>query len=386
MKKYRFITLCMMAILLISCEQEIVLTGITLDKTTLSIPANGSATLVATAQPVGIYGRVKWTSSNPDVATVVDGFITGISAGSAQIVASVGNYTSTCEVTVSTAISAVTLNKTSIRIKVDSTQTLSATLLPSQSAEVAKNLSWFSTNPAVATVDNNGKVTAISNGSTNIVASIGTLTALCSVTVYTKVPASLMGTNYYLINIDNAAADMIGATNIAADYRVEGINNNFYVWNGFNAGTISGSSFYGTSPSWLSLVVTGAGGWSGAAYNLKASTDLNKLKAVTDDTTGRYYLHFAIKSTSSNSYAFKAGYGALGITFVLGTTNMENTAPYGNFTRNGQWQEVEIPISYFKSKGLTYTTGMATTDIFVMLAGGTAGIKLDIDAVFIYKK
>jgi hypothetical protein len=29
---------------------------------------------------------------------------------------------------------------------------------------------------------------------------------------------------------------------------------------------------------------------------------------------------------------------------------------------------------------------MATTDVFVMLAGGTAGIKLEIDAVFIYKK
>jgi hypothetical protein len=43
-------------------------------------------------------------------------------------------------------------------------------------------------------------------------------------------------------------------------------------------------------------------------------------------------------------------------------------------------------MSYFKGKGLAYTTGMGLTDVFVMLAGGTAGIKLEIDAVFIYKK
>ncbi|MCX6307859.1 MAG: hypothetical protein NTY32_03155, partial [Bacteroidia bacterium] len=169
-------------------------------------------------------------------------------------------------------------------------------------------------------------------------------------------------------------------------YRADGVNNNFFVWNGLTAGTSSGASFYGNSETWLNLVVTGAGGWSGAAYNVKPGTELNKLKAVTDDVSGKYYLHFAIKSTTTNSYAFKMGYGTPAITFVLGATAMESTNPYGNFTRNGQWQEVEIPMSYFKGKGLVYSTGMAVTDVFVMLAGGTAGIKLEIDAVFIYKK
>ena len=118
-------------------------------------------------------------------------------------------------------------------------------------------------------------------------------------------------------------------------------------YDGFNAGTYSGSNFYGNNENWLNLVVTGAGGWSGAAFNIKPGTELNKLKAVTDDASGKYYLHFAIKSSTSNSYAFKMGYGASAVTFVLGTTAMEATAPYGNFARNGQWQEVEIPMSYF---------------------------------------
>jgi hypothetical protein len=346
---------------------------------------------VATIQPTAIpttskLGTVQWSSSNSSVATVVNGNVTAVSVGTAQIVASAGSITATCNVTVSSAVTTVTLNKTSIRLKVDSTQTLTPTLLPAQSPEVVSNLTWTSTNPAVATVNGNGKITAVSGGSANIVASIGTVTAVCSVTVYTSVPASLSGSNYYLINVDASTYNVIGAANVAGDFRPDGANNNFYVWNGLNAGTNSGTSFYGNTDNWLSLVVTGAGGWSGAAYNVKPGTELNKLKAVTDDTSGKYYLHFAIKSSSTNSYAFKLGYGTPAVTFVLGTAAMESTSPYVDFTRNGQWQEIEIPMSYFKGKGLTYTTGMGLTDVFVMLAGGTAGVKLEIDAVFIYKK
>ena len=243
----------------------------------------------------------------------------------------------------------------------------------------------------MATVDQNGKVIGLTNGSTNVVVSIGTVTSVCSVTVYTTVPTSLMGSNYYLISLDNGAVDMLGSANIAGDFRANGVNNNFYVWNGLNEGTYSGTNFFGNTDKWWNFVVTGVGGWSGAAINVKAGTELNKLKAITDDVTGKYYLHFAIKSSTTNSYAFKMGYGDVAtsskaITFVLGTTTMESTNPYGNFTRNGQWQEIEIPMSYFKGKGLVYTTGMTETNLFVMLAGGTAGVKLEVDAVFIYKK
>ena len=385
MKKYIIIALSIITVFLISCEEATV-TGVSVDKTTLALPANGTAKLTATIEPADVFGRVNWTSSNPAVATVSDGIITAVSEGTARIEAAVGDLIAGCDVTVTATVTSVTLNKTSTSLKVDETLALSATLLPAQSAAVLENLSWTSTNPAVASVDNSGKVTALSDGSANIVASIGTVTAVCSVTVYTSIPVSLMGSNYYLINVDAATANVLGSGKIAGDYRADGINNNFYVWNGLVAGTTIGTSFYGNTEGWLSMVVTGAGGWSGAAYNVKPGPELNKLKAVTDDTSGKYYLHFAIKSSTTNSYAFKLGYGASGITFVLGTASMESTNPYGNFTRNGQWQEIEIPISYFKGKGLVYTTGMATTDMFVMLAGGTAGVKLEIDAVFIYKK
>jgi len=387
MKKYLFIALSIISIFLTSCEKEDSVTGVTLDKVTLALCANGAGKIVATIQPSGVFATVKWASSDTTIATVENGTVTGVSVGTAQIVATVGSSTASCDVTVYSAVTTLTLNKSSMRLKIDSTQTLLPTLLPELPASVVNTIIWTSTNPSVATVDDSGKVTAVSLGSSNIVASIGTVTAICTVKVYNTIPASLMGSNYYLIFLDNSIAmDVLGSSNISADYRVDGLNNNFFVWNGLNAGTYTGTNFYGSTDNWLSLVVTGAGGWSGCAYNVKPGTELAKLKAVTDDVSGKYYLHFAIKSSTTNSYAFKLGYGASAVTFVLGTTAMESTNPYGNFTRNGQWQEVEIPISYFKTKGLSYTAGMATTDVFVMLAGGTAGIKLEIDAVFIYKK
>jgi len=384
MKKYIIIAISLLIVFLQSCTDPAV-TGVSLDKTSISMPVNGTASVSAILEPSDIFGRVQWSSTNAAVATVVDGTITAISEGSAQIVATVGDFTASCNVTVTPEITAITLDKTKLRLKIDSTQTVSATLTPLLPAEATNNLIWISTNPEVATVDNTGKITAVSLGTANIVASVGTLTAICSVSVYDYIPPSLAGTNYNLIYLDAPTVDIIGTNNIVTDFRSDGVNNNFYVWNGLNAGTLTGTNFYGNT-DWLSFVVTGAGGWSGAAINVKPNAQLDKLKAITDDTSGKYYLHFAIKSSTTNSYAFKLGYGASAATVVLGTASMESTLPFGNFTRNGQWQEVEIPMNYFKAKGLRYTTGMATTDIFVMLAGGTAGVKLEIDAVFIYKK
>ncbi|MEI7504701.1 MAG: Ig-like domain-containing protein [Paludibacter sp.] len=390
MKKHLYIALSLIVILFSSCQKELVVTGVSLDKTTLALCQGANGQFIATVQPTNIpspstLSTVQWSSSNPAVATVVNGKVTAVSQGTAQILATVGSYNATCNITVSAAITSISLNKTSISLKVETSQTLTSTLLPTQTPEVASNLLWTSTNPSVATVDNAGKITAVSDGNTTIVASIGTVTAICSVTVYTTIASSLMGSNYYILSVGTSTANVLGAK-VIADYRADGVNNNFYVWNGLNEGAYSGTNFYGNAENWLSFAVTGVGGWSGASVNVKPGTELDKLKAVTDDTSGKYYLHFAIKSSSTNSYAFKLGYGVPAITFVLGTLAMESTSPYGNFTRNGQWQEVEIPMSYFKGKGLSYTTGMATTDVFVMLAGGTAGIKLEVDAVFIYKK
>ena len=82
--------------------------GLSLDETTLTLNLGDKRLLTATVEPAGAVNQtVTWSSNNTNVATVnpVIGLVTevtGISAGTATITASVadGNHTAECEVTV----------------------------------------------------------------------------------------------------------------------------------------------------------------------------------------------------------------------------------------------------------------------------------------------
>lgn len=78
-------------------------TGIKLNKTALSLSLNGTKeeTLFATVEPSDTTDTVTWTSSNTKVATVVNGKVTAVGAGTAVITVRAGNQTATCTVNVS---------------------------------------------------------------------------------------------------------------------------------------------------------------------------------------------------------------------------------------------------------------------------------------------
>lgn len=82
----------------------VAVTGITLDNPTLEIETGSTATLVATVSPSTATNKnVTWSSTNPSVATVSNGTVTGVSAGTASIVATTadGSRTAVCTITVS---------------------------------------------------------------------------------------------------------------------------------------------------------------------------------------------------------------------------------------------------------------------------------------------
>lgn len=80
-------------------------------------------------------------------------------------------------------VASIKLNKSAITLTSGSTTTLTATVLPTTALK--KDVEWYSTNSSVASVDKNGKITAISPGSTTIIAKTvdGGLTAVCYVSV-----------------------------------------------------------------------------------------------------------------------------------------------------------------------------------------------------------
>lgn len=145
--------------------------SVTLDKTTLSLVEEETATLTATVAPANATDKtVTWTSSATDVATVDStGKVTAVKAGTATITAKAGEKTAACDVTVTAKTvyaTSVTLSEQTLSLKVGGEAVLTATVLPENATN--KKVSWTSDNREVATVDQNGKVTAVAPGEAQI--------------------------------------------------------------------------------------------------------------------------------------------------------------------------------------------------------------------------
>ena len=163
-------------------------TAITLNKTTLRLTEGENETLSVTYTPEDADGRsVTWTTSNGDVATInAQGKVTAVAEGTAIITAtSVNGKTAQCAVVVSkkaNPVTAIALNKTTLRLSEDENETLSVNYTPADAD--GRSVTWTTSNGNVATVDAQGKVTAVAEGTAIITAtSVNGKTAQCVVIV-----------------------------------------------------------------------------------------------------------------------------------------------------------------------------------------------------------
>lgn len=167
-------------------------TGVTLDKTSAELTEGETVTLTATIAPANASNKnVNWSSSNTSVAAVANGVVTAVAPGTATITVTTedGGKTATCVVTVKARVYPVTgvsLDKTNAELTEGDKLTLTATVTPENATN--KNVTWTSSNPAVATVQN-GVVTAVKAGSVIITVKTvdGGKTATCTIKVKSKV-------------------------------------------------------------------------------------------------------------------------------------------------------------------------------------------------------
>lgn len=135
--------------------------------------------------------QLKWSSTNKSVATVSNGVVTAKSvAGTATISADSPNDEGVFDTIVITvtkdkvSVTSVSLNHQEIQLTVGaSSSILKATVLPSNATNQA--LVWRTSNSSVATVDSNGKVTGVGNGTTTVICRTadGSFQATCKVSV-----------------------------------------------------------------------------------------------------------------------------------------------------------------------------------------------------------
>ena len=175
------------------------------------------------------------------------------------------------------SVTSVSLNKKSLALEVGSYETLTATVHPENATD--KSVTWSSTDSSVATVDDNGKVTAVGEGSATIIVTTnnGGYKDYCSVTV-TYTAAS------YICVTANADST-IGLTN-------EGGNNpNLkYSLDGTHWAPLSDSEMlYIPANKKVYLIGDNANGWS-----------LNELTYSHFETTGNISLSGNIMSLLDN--------------------------------------------------------------------------------------
>ena len=180
----------------IDAQTNVPVTGVTLSQTELSLTEGNTAQLTATVKPDDATNKnVTWSSDDTSVATVdATGKVTAVSAGTATITVTTVDQskTATCEVTVTAApvpVSGVSLNKDSTSLTVGDTETLTATVKPEDATN--KAVTWTSSNSTVATVDQNGVVTAVARGTAVITAAAADgsgASASCTVTVSSYLP------------------------------------------------------------------------------------------------------------------------------------------------------------------------------------------------------
>ena len=153
----------------------------------LELDEGGSGSLTAEVLPDNAkYGKISWTSSDESVAIVSGGSVHALKAGTATITAMTEGVSGTARVTVkskSIPVSGVNLSDSSIELVEGDSKQLSATVSPDNATD--KSVSWKSAEPSIATVDNNGKVTAVATGETTITVTTtdGGRTASCTITV-----------------------------------------------------------------------------------------------------------------------------------------------------------------------------------------------------------
>lgn len=141
--------------------------SIALDQTQLSLYVGNVKTLVASTDPLS--ASIDWSSENPNIAKVDNnGQVTAVSEGTTTITASITvnqkRYEASCVITVKEHIK---FTDKEIQLTIKSSKKLNVKVDPTD-----MSVTWKSNAPDVVSVDNNGVVTGISQGSATITATV----------------------------------------------------------------------------------------------------------------------------------------------------------------------------------------------------------------------
>ena len=166
-------------------------TGVTLDKTSAELTEGDELVLAATVSPANATNKnVTWISSDETVATVKDGKVTALKPGTAKITVKTEDGGKTAECTVQVKSKIIKVESVEITsapqdntMTINDEFTFAVSVRPENATD--KSVTWTSSNKSVLSVDADGKVKALAEGTSEITVKTtdGGFTDKCTVTV-----------------------------------------------------------------------------------------------------------------------------------------------------------------------------------------------------------
>lgn len=254
-------------------EKFIYVESISISNSELTLEIGAKETLTITFNPANATDKtVKWSSQNKDVATVEGGKVTAVAEGTTLIIADVSQFRVACSVTVVPSVvkaERVALDQTELNMAIGDEKTLKATVLPNDTAD--KSITWTSSDTAVATVDSDGKVTAIAAGSATITAkTANNMSATCTVTVAAPILVESVSLNQTELTIDTDEMIRLTATVLPAN----AVNNNL-TWESSDTNIVTVVNGNVTGMSQGTAVITAKSGGKSATCTVTVRPQIN---------------------------------------------------------------------------------------------------------------
>ena len=272
------------------------------------------------------------------------------------------------------SVTGVTLDKTTAELTVGETATLTATVVPEDATN--RNVTWSSSEASVATVDTNGTVAAVGEGTAIITVTTedGGKTAICEVTV-TAAPTVFVGG----VGVTSQnAADVCGDGTVSYDADTKTLTLNGYACNGEN-----GCAIYANGD--LNLMLEGTNslsninGYGVEVYDGNLTISGTGSLEITNTEAGIYAKDGGVTISDGTVIITKVENGIsakAGVTISGGTVTITEAETYGilgngSVTISGDETEVSVRVSephgdgvyhaIYSYTGLTVEADMAVT-------------------------
>jgi trimeric autotransporter adhesin len=351
---------------LISVTSNTVAERLEIASTTNSITAGSTTTFTLTffnnqGNAAPVPAGVVWSSANSNIASVnQQGVVTGAAAGQTSIKATLNAITASANITVTANQERLAIAPGNLNIMAGNTGTFTLTYYNSQGtqAPVPSGVVWSSTNNNIATVNQQGVVTGIAAGQTDVTATLTALTASATVTVSANGQlATITLTPATVLEINKAQSSTVTATGYnSAGTAIPGLtfsftsNNNALV-TVLNNGMVQGVE-YGTanitatsasisSPP-LMVQVIRAGNFNGGS----GSAGQAKLKIENS----------ILKLQTSADFSVSTGAPDLRIYLTNSTTSIANAVEVGTLNQRTGAQSWNVPATNAGGQAVTITT------------------------------